>query len=306
MNFNKMSVESSNEYDDAASLFSDDVSDVFFDCEEYIQSGVSSDMFLDCEEDDESDTCSIVSIEVNDEYPVCSTAEARDFFSELVNGCDSKLVTISGSGPLEPPIDQQKIAFPSCSSANCEPLSSFDDCTANVVADHILIDDVEEDYDSQRSCYSMSPVAHLCPENVSSDESSSLFSTSLSSDFSVSDLESSFEFYPTPEIVQQTFYADKYYSPLMLENESKQKENRCGVASLSGGTKQQRKPTKIKHLLSYRIWSDAIKLSQKILGYKIIIVQFLLSSQLLREVHTFQEWYGDSCIKNLFFFFQIV
>ncbi|GME83231.1 unnamed protein product [Ambrosiozyma monospora] len=118
-------------------------------------------MFFDCEEDDESDTGSIVSIEASDEYPVCSTAEANNFFSELVKGCDSKLVTIDDFGPLEPPIDQQKIAFPSCESTNYEPLSCLSSNSFNDFSDEILIGHVEEHYLLLISCYSLSPASPL-------------------------------------------------------------------------------------------------------------------------------------------------
>ncbi|GMG35973.1 unnamed protein product [Ambrosiozyma monospora] len=165
MNSSKMDIDSSN---DVLSLFSDGKSDIFFDCEEYIQSGVLSELFFDCEDAIESDMCSIITIDTTEEYCVCSTAEANEMISKLVNDCDSKLVIIAGCGRLEPPIGQQKIAFPSCSSADYEPLSSSKYHSWSDVDDHILDEDVEEHYDSQSSCYSVSPAVPLYPESYSS------------------------------------------------------------------------------------------------------------------------------------------
>ncbi|GMG55830.1 unnamed protein product [Ambrosiozyma monospora] len=208
INSSKMDIDSSN---DVASLFSDGESDIFFDCEEYIQSGVSSEMFFDCEEDIESDMCSIITIDTTEEYCVCSTAEANEMISKLVIDCDSKLVTVAGCGPLEPPIDQQKIAFPSCSSADYEPLSSSNYHSLSGVDDHILYEDVEEDYDSQSSCYSVSPAVPLYPDSyTSSDMFTPVFSSPLPTGISASVMPCCFESTPAPApaIVQQCDYDD--------------------------------------------------------------------------------------------------
>ncbi|GMG40383.1 unnamed protein product [Ambrosiozyma monospora] len=139
---------------------------------------------LDYEQDDDSDIVSITATDSTDEFYACSTAEANMFFSKLVEECDSNLISVSGSDPIEPSVsgsnarDELDSASPDIINANItEPQGSTNQCL-EVVIDSLSEEDNENESEFQGICCPVSPPVSFYTE---SDEPRTSCPSSMSS-----------------------------------------------------------------------------------------------------------------------------
>ncbi|GMG56347.1 unnamed protein product [Ambrosiozyma monospora] len=142
---------------------------------------------LDYEQDDDSDIVSITATDstpLTDEFYACSTAEANMFFSELVEECDSTLVSVSGSDPIEPSVsgsnacDELDNASPDIINANIVEPQGLNNKGFEVVIDSLCEEDVENETVFQGICCPVSPPVSFYTE---SDEPRTSCPSSMSS-----------------------------------------------------------------------------------------------------------------------------
>ncbi|GMG25349.1 unnamed protein product [Ambrosiozyma monospora] len=139
---------------------------------------------LDYEQDDDSDIVSITATDSTGVFYACSTAEANMFFSKLVEECDSTLISVFGSDPVEPSVSgsnacaEIKAASPDIINANiAEPQGSINKCL-EVVIDSLSEEDIENESEFQGIYCPVSPPVSFYTE---SDEPRTSCPSSMSS-----------------------------------------------------------------------------------------------------------------------------
>ncbi|GMG30139.1 unnamed protein product [Ambrosiozyma monospora] len=146
----------------------------------YVTEGKSVNLFD--EQDYDSDIVSITATDSADEFYACSTAEANIFFSKLLEECDSTLISVLGSGPVEPSVsgsnacDEFKTASANIINAHIIEPQGSNNKRLEVVIDSLC--EVDDESVFQGICCAVSPNASFYTE---SDEPRTSCPSSMSS-----------------------------------------------------------------------------------------------------------------------------